>query len=519
MSDDTTPEDIFVRRALKVLRAAESRAIEFSTGTAKVNSRIMDEFLKSIEVSGNSDTVTQAIKSMGSKLDNETQRLINEMSKEQTEIIRREMAWYTNALDRIREGNLDIPAVIPVPDSSVFDGYDTENPWYRREGAYLFSKNVPADDVVAELGAYYFPKKGNVDFSKNIKLRNKFAAWHRRFLGLDLEIYREMYSGIFNTDTGHPDINSKLVINEFLNQEYPEWNTTYFEDRSVPVAPVVIAAIAKPGIAKSILYAPPRKVMSNMVDRANGVAYQGLLFKDHFDNAFGFERKRITELLREGFLGGKTVDQLTRDVKGVIGQANAQTRTLVRSYYMHNAVEAKEIVYKINPDLVESIRWVSTLDGRTTPLICGIRDGKLYTTAHEPIEHPHLWNSGPGRIHWNCRSTSVPELKGFKTATVPRPSIVAGDNYTRGDNKTSTGRVRKPWKDAREKGIYKTEMRTSRSKYEGWLREQSRKNIDFVADILQSKQRAVDFRDGKLTLAQIERQSPVSGINTNDLSI
>ena len=175
-------------------------------------------------------------------------------------------------------------------------------------------------------------------------------------------------------------------------------------------------------------------------------------------------------------------------------------------------VVAKESVFRDNKNLVESKIWLSTLDSRTTPLICGVRDGLEYTLDNEPVGHGYNWDAGPGRIHWNCRSTSIPKLKGVPY-TAPRPAIEAGKNYKRGDRFTNRGTVRKLSKSARDKGIYSSQIKTTRSKYEGWLRTQSKENIDYVSDILGSKKKAQLFRDGA-SLADLGALSPV----TNPLS-
>ena len=55
-----------------------------------------------------------------------------------------------------------------------------------------------------------------------------------------------------------------------------------------------------------------------------------------------------------------------------------------------------------------------TLDSRTTET-CRLRDGKQYSPiTHRPIGHSYPWLGGPGKAHWQCRSTSVPVTKSFK---------------------------------------------------------------------------------------------------------
>lgn len=46
---------------------------------------------------------------------------------------------------------------------------------------------------------------------------------------------------------------------------------------------------------------------------------------------------------------------------------------------------------------------------------CRIRDGLKYTQKeHKPIGHDVPWLAGPGKLHWGCRSTSVPITKSWK---------------------------------------------------------------------------------------------------------
>lgn len=250
--------------------------------------------------------------------------------------------------------------------------------------------------------------------------------------------------------------------------------------------------------------------VESVVNAAKAKAYQGHTFDFHVKK-LGSTASRIIGALDRGYLDGKSVQEMTRDVSGLIGRADHDVRTVTRSFFMHNATEAKDMSFRNVPDMVEALVWVSTLDARTTPLICGIRDQKLYTVEDkQPIHHTLPWDGGPGRIHWNCRSTYAPKVRGVDAGAQPRPSVGPGDNYERGDGVTRTGRVRKPNKAAREKGIFQVEQRTTRSRYEGWLREQSKKNIDFVADVLGSKESARAFREGEVTLAELRALSPVA---------
>jgi hypothetical protein len=143
--------------------------------------------------------------------------------------------------------------------------------------------------------------------------------------------------------------------------------------------------------------------------------------------------------------------------------------------------------------MVEGKVWRSVLDVRTTADICGVRDQAEYDRDNNPVGHSNPWGAGPGQMHFNCRSIQIPKLTGVKVS-VKRPSVGAGKEYTRGDNTTNRGTVRKPTKPNREKGIYKIQQKAAGTNYESWLRTQK---TDFVADALGSADKAKAFKAGE----------------------
>jgi hypothetical protein len=296
-----------------------------------------------------------------------------------------------------------------------------------------------------------------------------------------LKKLKSFYKGEFPTEL--QSISSEVVAKEII------WNENFLS-----------------GVTKEKLISPRSKIVS---DAAIKKKYQGKTFEKWIDRSFGRESKKIQRTLRTSFLEGKSIQQMTSDVRRIFPRPVADVKTITRSFFMHNAVEAKESVFNLNPDVVEGRVWLSTLDSRTTPLICGVRDEKEYDNNLDPVGHGISWDAGPGRIHWNCRSTSIPKVKGV-SFVAPRPSVGAGKDYARGDNKTRTGKVRKPSKKNIDDGTFKRQIKTTRTKYEGWLRDQSRHNIDYVSDVLGSKEKARLFRDGKKTLLQLSAESPVA---------
>jgi hypothetical protein len=231
---------------------------------------------------------------------------------------------------------------------------------------------------------------------------------------------------------------------------------------------------------------------SAVFERAMKTPYQGKTFDDWFRDLGATEIDKISRSLRASYLEGKGSVEAARDLRGIMNISENHVKTLARSSLLHTSAIANDDMFAQNYDVIAGKKWSSILDIRTTPHICGVRDQKKYTNDNQPVNHSLEWGDGPGMIHFNCRSTAIPIIDGIDQTT-DRPAVSAGENYERGDNVTRTGKVRKPNKPARDKGIYDIERRTTRTRYEGWLRSQP---VDFIADALGSMEKAQAFKGG-----------------------
>lgn len=295
---------------------------------------------------------------------------------------------------------------------------------------------------------------------------------------------------------------------QFMNDQFASFSAAIIQKELKWVHNTIMGETAKE------LTIPKFEVVA---DRVAKKTFQGHTFSFWAKKQGGHYSKLITNSLRDGFVNSRSISEVVRQVEMFSPRPRAEIRSLVRGYFSHAATESKDSVYSMNHSLIEGAVWVSTLDHRTTPLICGIRDGLEYDNERNPVGHSLPWESGPGRIHWGCRSVSVPKLRGIPY-TGTRAATEPGADYKRGDAKTKTGKVRKNTKDAREKGIFRTEDKTTRTKYENWLHEQSKTNIDFVSDVLGSKEKAQLFRDGKETLSSLRMENPAANpTNINSL--
>jgi len=260
---------------------------------------------------------------------------------------------------------------------------------------------------------------------------------------------------------------------EKLVQSEAEWQVKILESYSTSsVSSVVIEDIAK---------------------IARATPYQGKTFQSWFKEAGVKSPRKAAGIIEAGFVEGKSVSQVTSEIKLLTKKSIPQIRTLVRSNLLHASAIGREQAVQANRDILEGKIWNSTLDVRTTVDICGIRDGLEYDMNNSPIGHSVPWGAGPSQIHFNCRSISIPKISGVDSRT-KRPSVGAGKEYERGDNKTRTGKVRKPTKANRDNDIFKVQQKAAGTNYESWLRSQK---TDFVADAMGSKAKAVAFKNGE----------------------
>lgn len=143
----------------------------------------------------------------------------------------------------------------------------------------------------------------------------------------------------------------------------------------------------------------------------------------------------VQNAVRLGYVTGETTADIVRRIRGtkalgfkdgVLARSRREVATVVNTALSHTAQTARQAVVDANADLVKGVQWVSTLDQRTSPP-CRIRDGLVYAPkTHKPIGHKIPWGDGPGRLHFNCRSTSVPVLKSYKELGLDIEDLPAG---------------------------------------------------------------------------------------------
>lgn len=157
---------------------------------------------------------------------------------------------------------------------------------------------------------------------------------------------------------------------------------------------------------------------------------QGRLLKEWAAGLSDTRLRRIKDAIAIGYAQGKTSSEIVRELFGskvlgyIDGLLNTDRRSveaIVRTALSHTAQTTRNRFYDANASILGDLIWVSTLDGRTSQ-DCRARDQHRYTQAHAPVEHSLPWLAGPGRLHWQCRSSSIALLRGQKSLTGTRSS-------------------------------------------------------------------------------------------------
>ena len=131
----------------------------------------------------------------------------------------------------------------------------------------------------------------------------------------------------------------------------------------------------------------------------------GKLLKPFIEDWSKTEVKAVSQLITKGFANGWTNGQLAQAIKGtkakgyadgLVARIGRNADAVVRTSIQHVASTARMETWASNADVVEKYRWVSTLDGHTTP-ICRSLDGRVFELGKGPRPP----------IHIRCRSTTV----------------------------------------------------------------------------------------------------------------
>ncbi|MBN7822177.1 minor capsid protein [Bowmanella yangjiangensis] len=152
--------------------------------------------------------------------------------------------------------------------------------------------------------------------------------------------------------------------------------------------------------------------------------FQGKLLREYTQNIEANRLTRIRDAIRIGFVEGETVDQMVRRIRGTRANGYADglleidrrdAESIVRTAVNHLSNYTRQAFYQANDDLVSEWQFLATLDGRTT-ITCASLSGKTFPIGEGPQPPRHI----------NCRSTSVPVIKGWRELGLSAEEIGKG---------------------------------------------------------------------------------------------
>lgn len=153
----------------------------------------------------------------------------------------------------------------------------------------------------------------------------------------------------------------------------------------------------------------PRTVAALVVRQS----FAGLTLDQWFDSFSRATQKNIMIAVQRGLVEGQTIDQISRRIRGskqfgytdgVLNVTRRQAEAITRTVVNHASNSARLEFLKANEDIIKSVKWVSTLDARTT-VICAGLDGKVFPIDKGPRPPAHV----------NCRSSIVAVLKSARS--------------------------------------------------------------------------------------------------------
>jgi SPP1 gp7 family putative phage head morphogenesis protein len=161
------------------------------------------------------------------------------------------------------------------------------------------------------------------------------------------------------------------------------------------------------------------------IAKADELLVNGAVMGDWWKKQAGNLQHQIMTTVQGGLVQGKSTQDIAKELKTFLPTADdiseklaaAQATTLARTAASTVQSEAQQAYYKNNGDIMKGVRWVSTLDSRTTPQ-CQALDGHSWQPDAKgdnlvPVGHDIPFPGYPP-IHWNCRSTTVPVLKSWQ---------------------------------------------------------------------------------------------------------
>jgi SPP1 gp7 family putative phage head morphogenesis protein len=250
------------------------------------------------------------------------------------------------------------------------------------------------------------------------------------------------------------------------------------------------------------------------------------------------DQARIIGAIQIGMTNGETVPQMVARVMKSQKLTRANAEAVVRTAVNHVSNASKEAFMQANEDIVQALRWNSTLDGRTSA-VCRARDGHYRPVSGDSYEGvPKPWlkpAAAKPPAHPSCRSIliSILDALGIEARMPPRPFVRDArtrrqrEKDFRADAKERAGAAKwKSWSEQQRRTAIRREriawvkenVGTVRGDvtYDQWLRRQPTAFQNEVLGIAKGKafrkglklDQFVDRQGNELTLVQLQAKYP-----------
>jgi len=258
--------------------------------------------------------------------------------------------------------------------------------------------------------------------------------------------------------------------------------------------------------------------------------FQGQLLSQWYKTLQDNDQAALLRAIQQGYSQGESIDQIVARVAGTkatgytdgaLALSRRRARDVVRTAVSSVANHTRAITFEANSDVLRGMMWVSTLDGRTTP-ICIARDNRIALfPGKELMPGEKLLKPPTARppAHFNCRSLMVGILDGYGILG-SRPTVrdtrlpsdrkldFAAEAKSRG---VSVAQVRTEWVNANIGSV------TAKTSYENWLKVQpksfqirvlGRTRYELFTEGNVRLDQFVDYTGRQITLAQLRKTVP-----------
>jgi len=146
---------------------------------------------------------------------------------------------------------------------------------------------------------------------------------------------------------------------------------------------------------------------------------KGKEFTKEFRKTMNVITKKFQARMMKGQALGQMLSAVSSD-GALMSYTRRNVEAMIRTSFVQVSSEIRQATYDQNKDILKGMRWLSTLDTRTTP-ICMALDGRMWDMKRKPIGHKFKYRRPPA--HWQCRSTIVPVTLPYSKMVKHRPKL------------------------------------------------------------------------------------------------